>query len=79
MLKLTLVGPTLRVVGAPNIRLPGENIQAASGFAGLTELPTNCLTSPRAIVAIEPATGGILALASDAGGLANQFVTGISG
>ena len=70
-------GRTLRVLERQN-PVPGENIQLHLDLR-LQRLAHKLLDGRRgAIVAIEPATGGILALASVPGFDANQFVTGIS-
>jgi len=70
-------GRTLRVLERQN-PVPGENIQLHLDLR-LQKLAHKLLDGRRgAIVAIEPATGGILALASVPGFDANQFVTGIS-
>ncbi|MCL1478091.1 penicillin-binding protein 2 [Marinobacter sp. M3C] len=70
-------GRTLRVLERKN-PVPGENIQLHLDLR-LQKLAHKLLDGRRgAIVAIEPATGGILALASVPGFDANQFVTGIS-
>ena len=70
-------GRVLRVLDRVNPR-PGEDIKLHLDIR-LQELAFKLLEGRRgAIVAIEPATGGILALASVPSFDANQFVTGIS-
>lgn len=69
-------GRTLRVLEREN-PVPGEDIQLHLDLR-LQRLSHELLDGRRgAIIAIEPATGGILALASVPGFDANQFVTGI--
>ncbi|WP_298449719.1 penicillin-binding protein 2 [uncultured Marinobacter sp.] len=70
-------GRTLRVLEHEN-PVPGEDLKLHLDLR-LQERAHELLDGRRgAIVAIEPATGGILALASVPGFDANQFVTGIS-
>lgn len=69
-------GRTLRVLEREN-PVPGEDIQLHMDLR-LQRLAHQLLDGRRgAIIAIEPSTGGILALASVPGFDANQFVTGI--
>lgn len=70
-------GRTLRVLERQN-PVPGEDIQLHLDLR-LQRLAHKLLDGRRgAIVAVEPDTGGLLALASVPGFDANQFVTGIS-
>ncbi|MBO6850580.1 MAG: penicillin-binding protein 2 [Marinobacter sp.] len=70
-------GRTLRVLERQN-PVPGEDIQLHLDLR-LQRLAHELLDGSRgAIVAVEPDTGGLLALASVPGFDANQFVTGIS-
>ncbi|MCL7944403.1 penicillin-binding protein 2 [Marinobacter sp. ATCH36] len=70
-------GRTLRVLEREN-PVPGEDIRLHMDLR-LQRLAHELLDGRRgAIIAIEPSTGGILALASVPGFDANQFVTGIS-
>lgn len=70
-------GRTLRVLERQN-PVPGEDIQLHLDLR-LQRLAHELLDGRRgAIVAVEPDTGGLLALASVPGFDANQFVTGIS-
>ena len=70
-------GRTLRVLERQN-PAPGEDIRLHMDLR-LQRLAHELLDGRRgAIVAIEPSTGGLLALASVPGFDANQFVTGIS-
>ncbi|HEA50905.1 penicillin-binding protein 2 [Marinobacter antarcticus] len=70
-------GRTLRVLAREN-PVPGEDVQLHLDLR-LQERAYKLLDGRRgAIVAIEPSTGGILALASVPGFDANKFVTGIS-
>ncbi|MCM0611074.1 penicillin-binding protein 2 [Marinobacter sediminum] len=70
-------GRTLRVLEREN-PVPGEDLQLQLDLR-LQERAYDLLDDRRgAIVAIEPATGGILALASVPGFDTNKFVTGIS-
>lgn len=70
-------GRTLRVLEREN-PVPGEDLQLQLDLR-LQERAYDLLDNRRgAIVAIEPATGGILALASVPGFDTNKFVTGIS-
>ncbi|QSP96201.1 penicillin-binding protein 2 [Marinobacter salinisoli] len=70
-------GRTLRVLEREN-PVPGEDLKLHLDLR-LQQRAHELLDGRRgAIVAIEPATGGILALASVPGFDANQFVTGIS-
>lgn len=70
-------GRTLRVLEKEN-PVPGDDLKLQLDIR-LQKVAFNLLEGRRgAIVAIEPKTGGILALASVPGFDANQFVTGIS-
>ncbi|MEX2476207.1 penicillin-binding protein 2 [Marinobacter sp.] len=70
-------GRTLRVLERQN-PVPGENIQLHLDLR-LQRLAHELLDGRRgAIIAVEPKTGGLLALASVPGFDANQLVTGIS-
>lgn len=69
-------GRTLRVLERQN-PVPGEDIQLHMDLR-LQRLAHELLDGRRgAIIAVEPSTGGLLALASVPGFDANQFVTGI--
>jgi len=70
-------GRTLRVLERQN-PVPGEDIELHMDLR-MQRLAHELLDGRRgAIVAVEPSTGGLLALASVPGFDANQFVTGIS-